>query len=184
MVTFSRLLCGLAAAAGAVLVVPVAANATNNRPQVVVPDRPSPGPRPGGFSDYEGCYRVDGRIYGPYRLSFCLGSPRDSYYVVRGGGVYCEGSLDWSEGRRGVQINLARTSCGGGVAWSPDTMRCDFSGGRAEPPPPRDRFDNRPQVVVPDRPGGDRPIVSGELTCRYFPAARGFEEITIIARPN
>lgn len=180
MVHFPRLLCGLAAVAGAALVLPAAANATGARPQVVVPDRPGSS----GFPGYEGCYAVQGRIYGPYRLTFCLGSPRNSYYQVRGGGIRCDGPLDWSEGRRGIQINLARTSCGGGIAWSADTMQCDFS--RAGFPEPRagGGFDNRPQVVVPDRPGGGRPIQAGELTCRYFPAARGFEEITIIARPD
>lgn len=146
------------------------AAADGQRPQVVVPDYPVGG-------GYEGCYRITELIYGPYRLSFCLGSVRGNSYTVVGGGIDCRGRLDWSEGSSGIQINLARTSCGGGIAWSADTLRCNFSG----PTRPPSVFDElRPNVVIPDRP--DRPVRADELTCRYFPAAPGFSVITVTAR--
>lgn len=140
------------------------------RPQVAVPDYP----RPGG---YAGCYQVNEPLYGPYRLSFCLGSGGASSYTVRGGGIDCRGSLDWSEGVSGIQINLARTSCGGGVAWSADTLRCSTTQQGRIPGP----FDeSQPNVPVPDRP-----VLAGpadELTCRYYPAAPGYSVISVTAR--
>lgn len=69
-----------------------------------------------------GCYRAVGRIYDSYRFEFCL--KRRGTYTVTGGGLRCEGRLRWELSGPGVDVDLRRTSCGRGKAWSADSMWC------------------------------------------------------------
>lgn len=91
------------------------AYAQGNETRVIVPDVP-------GGAIVSGCYRSSGRIYGKYRLEFCL--LQRGTYSVSGGGVRCNGRLDWTGRGTTVNVQLRRTSCGNGVAWSADTMTC------------------------------------------------------------
>lgn len=83
--------------------------------RVIVPDVP-------GGAIVSGCYRAVGRIYGSYSFDFCL--KQRATYSVTGGGVRCNGRLDWDATGATVNVRLKRTSCGNGVAWSADRMTC------------------------------------------------------------
>ena len=63
--------------------------------RVIVPDVP-------GGALFTGCYQVQQRLYGPYRMTFCL--EQRGTYTVRGGGVRCDGRLTWNA--RGRDINI------------------------------------------------------------------------------
>ena len=147
-------LIAIALAAGG-LVAPVMAQADA---RIIVPDVP-------GGALLTGCYRVSERLYGPYRMEFCL--EQRGNYTVTGGGVRCNGRLDWSARGRDLSINLRRTSCGNGVAWSADRMSCRgtglFAGILA-------------RIIVPDLP------VLGALRCTYTPSVGGTRPVTIVAR--
>lgn len=142
---------GLASLAGA-------ASAQDANARVVVPDVP-------GGADFAGCYRVQGPLYGPYQMTFCL--KQRGTYTVTGGGIKCNGRLDWDSNGRQIDIDLRRSSCGNGVAWSADSLSCRPGGifGGAVP-----------FVVVPDVP------VLQTLRCTYFPAAPGYRDTRITAR--
>lgn len=132
--------------------------AQNAETRVIVPDVP-------GGALLAGCYRVTERLYGPYRMDFCL--QQRGTYSVTGGGVRCNGSLNWSAQGRDVSINLRRSSCGNGVAWSADRLSCRGTGliagilGR---------------IIVPDRP------MLGSLRCTYTPSVGNARPVTIVAR--
>ena len=89
------------AALAAVLLCASSATSVAQEPnaQVVVPDR--------GGGNIAGCYRVQGPLYGPYRMTFCLGAG-DSYQVT-GGGLNCRAGLDWHRTGHG------RVEIGGGM---------------------------------------------------------------------
>lgn len=104
---FTKILAiGLALVAG---VIPAAAQDMNAT--VIVPDAP-------GGARFAGCYSVAQRLY----MEFCL--DQRGTYTVTGGGVTCNGRLDWSARGRDVNVDLRRTACGKGVAWSADSMTC------------------------------------------------------------
>lgn len=117
-----------------------------NETRVIVPDLP-------GGAIVSGCYRSNSRIYDKYRFEFCL-QQRGSY-AVSGGGVRCDGRLDWSGRGAEVSVQLRRTSCGNGVAWSADTMNCR----------PNLLLGLLALIVNPNRP------VLSSLTCSYYPVA-------------
>jgi len=127
--------------------------AQGNETRVIVPDLP-------GGAIVSGCYRSSGRIYGKYRFEFCL-QQRGSY-AVSGGGVRCSGRLDWSGRGAEVSVQLRRTSCGNGVAWSADTMTCR----------PNLLLGLLALIVNPNRP------VLSSLTCNYTPVAGSGERPT------
>lgn len=134
------------------------ASAQDANARVVVPDVP-------GGADFAGCYRVQGPLYGPYTMTFCL--KQRGTYSVTGGGIRCEGRLNWSSDGRRIDIQLRRTSCGNGVAWSADRLRCTpggIFGGVV------------PFVVVPDVP------ILQTLRCTYDPDAPGYKTTRITAR--
>lgn len=83
--------------------------------RVIVPDAPN------GVI-VSGCYEAVGRIYQKYRFEFCL--KQRGTYEVRGGGVRCDGRLNWNVRGASVNVELRRSRCGNGVAWSADTMTC------------------------------------------------------------
>jgi hypothetical protein len=147
----------LAAFAALILsLAPVMAEEMSTR--VIVPDAP-------GGAIFSGCYRVQQNLYGPYRMTFCL--EQRGTYSVRGGGVRCDGRLDWSAKGRDINVKLRRTSCGNGVAWSADTMTC--RGGALLP-----AF--LAKIIVPDLP------VLQTLRCTYDPQPKGEKSKDITAR--
>ena len=142
-----------------------AAYAAGPSTKVVVPDRPGGG---SGGIGLGGCYNVAERLYGPHSMSFCL-TGRGSYKVT-GGGLNCNGSLSWNTSGRNININLRRSTCGRGKAWSADSMSCTFVGFLGAV---------LPKVVVPDRPGLPG---FGDLRCTYRPVVAGYRPMQIRAR--
>lgn len=149
---------------GAMVAAPALAQDMNAT--VIVPDAP-------GGARFAGCYSVAQRLYGPYRMEFCL-EQRGSYRVT-GGGVTCNGRLDWSARGRDIDIDLSRSSCGNGVAWSADSMTCQGSGlfGKGVAGAIGDAL---AKVIVPNVP------TISALRCTYYPAVRGEKPTDITAR--
>lgn len=147
-----------------------AASAQNVGPQIVIPEDPSRGPD-------AGCYLVDGDIYGPYRLSFCLGgSNSNKRYAVSGGGLDCHGRLDWYRAGRGMlQINLREAGCNRGQAWSADTMTCNYAN-VGNPVPLGSGGGASPQIVIPNEPN-----YGSVLRCTYDPSVEGYSTTEITA---
>jgi hypothetical protein len=117
---------------------------------------------PGGVI-VSNCYRAVGRVHGATRFEFCL--RQRGTYVAVGSGFRCEGRLDWSVSGVYVNIQLRAVSCGGGVAWSPDTIRC------------------RPNLLlgfIAGLLGQDRPLLD-RLSCTYRPSS-GASSTTFVAR--
>lgn len=136
-------------------------------PQIAMPE-----PDNGGI--LTGCYRIQGPIYGQYRMTFCLG--RRNNYTVTGGGLNCNGGLDWYDQRNGrVEIDLYRSRCGAGQAWSGDSLSCRIQGWKPWRPPV-----GGPQVRVPV-PLPPQPDYM-TLNCRYNPVAGGYQPINVTAR--
>lgn len=123
-----------------------AALAQSNDTRVIVPDLP-------GGALVSGCYRSNNRIYGHYRFEFCL--QQRGTYSVSGSGVRCNGRLDWTGRGAEVSVQLRRTSCGNGVAWSADTMTCR----------PNLLLGLLALIINPNRPA------ISSLTCNYRPVA-------------
>lgn len=124
-------------------------------PRVVVPDHPA------GVA-VNGCFRANRTLFGPYRLTFCL--ERRGTYEVRGGGLNCNGQLNWRASGRDILIDLRRASCGGRRAWEAATIEC--------------------------RSGGLLGQIAGQLRgvprlatlhCTYFPSVRGVSRRTFSA---
>ena len=153
-----RYLAGLAAGLLVALAVLTPTYAQDMNTKVIVPDVP-------GGALFTGCYQVQQRLYGPYRMSFCL--EQRGTYSVRGGGVRCDGRLTWSASGRDINIQLKRTSCGNGVAWSADRMTC-----RAGSLLPA----LLARIIVPDLP------VLQTLRCTYTPSVSHERPMQITAR--
>jgi hypothetical protein len=151
-------LAGLVAGLLVILTVLTPTYAQDVETRVIVPDAP-------GGALFTGCYQVQQRLYGPYRMTFCL--EQRGTYTVRGGGVRCEGRLNWTAKGRDININLRRTSCGNGVAWSADKMSCRGAGLLPA-------FLAR--VIVPDFP------VLQTLRCTYTPSVKSEKPTQITAR--
>ena len=82
-------------------------------------------PAPGGGGGVTGCYRVAHTIYGPYNFSFCLNGRGGGSYKVTGGGLNCNGGLDWySAGGGRTEIDLYRTPRGRGTDRTGDSLTC------------------------------------------------------------
>ncbi len=125
-----------------------------------------------GGARFTGCYSIDQRLYGPYRMNFCL--QQRGTYTVRGGGIACNGRLDWDAGGRTINIDLRRSSCGNGVAWSSDSMECQgnqiFGNGVAG------AIGN----ALTKRIAPGIPTLIG-LSCTYYPDAPGKQPTLITA---
>jgi hypothetical protein len=154
-----RYFAGLVAGLMVILAVLSPTYAQDASTRVIVPDAP------GGGASFAGCYQVQQRLYGPYRMTFCLERP--GTYQVRGGRVRCDGRLTWNVRGRDINIQLRRTSCGGGVAWSGDSMSCRGAGLLPA-------FLAR--IIVPDFP------VLQTLRCTYTPSVSGERPTQITAR--
>lgn len=144
-------------------------------------------PAPGGGGGAQGCWRITQQIYGPYNMSFCLNPRGAGTYRVTGGGLNCNGRLDWyaNAGNR-TEIDLYRASCGSGTDWTGDSLSCRgtvqssgagtaqaiiggaiagaIAGGLGVP---------APQIAVPS---------FGTMGCTYRPAAGGYAPISVTAR--
>lgn len=148
---------GLVAAIVGGLAMGGAAFGQSNETRVVVPDLP-------GGAIVSGCYRSANRIYGKYNFEFCL--QQRGTYAVSGGGVRCSGRLDWTGRGAEVNVQLRRTSCGNGVAWSADQMNCR----------PNLLIGLLALIVDPKRP------FLTALTCSYTPVAGTQGPIRFTAR--
>jgi hypothetical protein len=127
-------------------------------PMVMVPDHPTGVP-------VNGCFRANQNLFGPYRLTFCL--DRRGTYQIRGGGVRCDGRLDWRTSGRNIHIDLHRTSCGRGQAWERASIECRNYGSLLGAIIGR--------VIV-----GQTPRIR-TLRCTYFPTVRGERPVTFTA---
>jgi hypothetical protein len=147
-------------------VMPAMAQDGDMNAMIIVPDAP-------GGARFTGCYSVNQRLYGPYSMNFCL--QQRGTYTVKGGGVTCNGKLNWDANGKYIDIDLSRTSCGNGVAWSADSMNCTGSGlfggkgigaaiGQA-----------LAKVIVPGIP------TISKLSCTYYPNAKGQQPTNITA---
>ena len=153
-----RYLSGLVAGLAIILATLTPTFAQDMSAKVIVPDAP-------GGALFGGCYEVQQRLFGSYRMSFCL--VQRGTYSIRGSRVRCDGRLDWSVRGRDINIQLRRTSCGGGVAWSADRMTC--RGGNMLP-----AFLAR--LIAPNLP------VLQTLRCTYTPSVRREAPFQITAR--
>ena len=106
--------------------------------------------------DITGCWTSDGKLYGDYRLSFCVQPYGSATYTVRGNGLYCHAALGWHESWGSYGFAMRRTACGEGMDWSPDTFSCVLKTGW-----------NRPPI-------GAMPVQSGRLECSYRPSVWGY----------
>jgi hypothetical protein len=134
---------------------------------IIVPDAP-------GGARFTGCYTVSQRLYGPYKMDFCL--QQRGTYTVRGGGVTCNGRLNWNAAGRTIDIDLTRTSCGNGVAWSADSMSCTGQGLFGGKGVGSAIGNALAKVIVPDLPSVQ------SLNCTYYPNVRGERPTQITAR--
>jgi len=103
-----------------------------------------------------GCWTSDARLYGDYRLSFCVQPYGAATYTIAGKGLYCHASLGWQENWGSYGFAMRRTTCGSGMSWSPDTFSC---------------------VLKADwnsSPIGAMPVQSGRLVCNYRPSVWGY----------
>jgi hypothetical protein len=139
-------------------------------------------PSPGGGGGLTGCYRVAHTIYGPYSMSFCLNRGRGGSYKVTGGGLNCNGGLDWyDQGGGRVQIDLYRAPCGRGTDWTGDSMSCRARGG----PLLQGGVGGAIVGAIAGGLGVPSPSVPvpgyGSLNCTYYPVAGGYSPISITA---
>lgn len=165
------------AAAGILLTgyVAPASAAQQMSPMVAVP-APVPG---GGGAGVTGCYNVDGVMYGQYRMSFCLDRNGGGNYNVRGGGLNCNGGIEWYDTNNGrVSVDLDRSFCGRGMQWTGDSMNCRVSGWSPKFGIKGGGFEANVAVPVPVPP------IFKTLNCRYVPMAGGYSPINIVARKN
>lgn len=153
-----RIMHGLLAAMLGIVLAVGGAMAQEPNVRVIVPDHPD------GVI-VTGCYRAVGNIYDSYRFEFCL--KQRGTYTVRGGGVRCDGRLRWELSGPGVEVDLRRTSCNRGVAWSADSMWC------------------RPNLLIGLLAAiakAKEPLLAA-LNCDYTPAkGTGEKKISFVAR--
>jgi hypothetical protein len=140
-----------------------AAGAQGVTPQIAVPDN--------GGTGIEGCYRVEGTIYGPYRLAFCL--QNRSNYTVKGGGLDCKGGLDWyHQGKGRVEIDLYKSKCGSGQAWTGDSLTCKVPDWK---PITIKLGYNKIKVPAPVKK-------YSTLSCTYNPIGGGYKPVKVTAK--
>ncbi len=183
MLHISRLMTVAAAATTAVLFSPldaaIAASGNTMGSMVAVPSPMVPVPDNNG-SGYAGCYQIQGPIYGAYNFSFCLNNRRASTYTVTGGGLYCNGGLDWYDAGGGnLTIDLYRAPCGRGQDWTGDGLNCRAAGWRPFVQGMINNNQPHMMVPVPSPQPGPGPIRS--LSCRYVPVVGGYPPINVIA---
>jgi hypothetical protein len=185
MFAYLKAACRLTIAAGLVAL-PLSAAFAQVGPRIAVPESPGgyPGQPSGGFA---GCYAINQDLYGPYRMSFCLDRNGSGSYRVTGGGLYCNGWLNWWQGRSGeAQVSLQYTSCGRGVGWSADRLACVAQQPQWPPFPPWGGWGWFWQGGQQGQPGARIVVPEPQpanfsLRCSYQPAIRGYQPISVIA---
>ena len=103
-----------------------------------------------------GCWTSDGRLYGDYRLSFCVQRYGVATYTISGNGLHCHAALGWQENWGSYGFAMRRTTCGEGMGWSPDTFSCVLRAG----------WDGWPIGVMP--------VERARLACNYRPSVFGY----------
>lgn len=173
MMHLSKPIGRLAIAVGIALVPATGAVAQQNaNPNIAVPaPGPGPGHPPPQHYGFAGCYQINQDLYGPYRMSFCLNQWGSGSYHVTGGGLNCNGNLNWRDRGGEARVNIHYSWCGRGVGWSADTMVCSpmqggWQGGGGQW--------NQPRIAVPVP-------VSQDLRCAYYPGVRGYDPVSVIA---
>jgi hypothetical protein len=157
-------------------------------PQIAVPAPGGNPGYPGNQGGFEGCYRVNQNLYGPYRMSFCLNRNGGGSYQVTGGGLNCNGRLSWRDWAGDARIRLQYSWCGRATGWTADTLVCSME--RTQWPPyqpgpvwpfnqPQGGQWNQPQIAVPVP--APQPT-AGNLRCSYYPAVRGYQPISVTAQ--
>ena len=122
-------------------------------------------PAPGGGGGYAGCWYVTHTIYGPYNLSYCLNRNRGGSYQVTGGGLNCNGGLDWyDKGNGKIAIDLYRAPCGRGTDWTGDSLSCLGANANLGVAVPTPAFN--------------------KMSCTYRPVQPGYATIGVTARRN
>jgi len=149
--TTSKLI--LAAVLGLATIPAKALESNARMPQAGGPTSMMPIPSRDGIA---GCWTSDGKLYGDYRLSFCVQPFGTANYTVTGNGLYCHAALGWQETWGTYGFAMRRTACGQGMDWSPDTFSCVL----------KPQWNNGPV--------GAMPIQSGQLECSYRPSVWGY----------
>jgi hypothetical protein len=125
-------------------------------------------PAPDASAGVKGCYRLDTTIYGPYRMSFCLGGHNNTYQVI-GGGLNCAGNLDWYDRKDGkIEVDLHRTPCGKNQQWTGDSLTCKINNWKPIVKTPG------VQVAVPVQN-------YNTMNCNYNPVAGGYKPVHVTA---
>jgi len=103
-----------------------------------------------------GCWMSDGRLYGDYRLSFCIQPYGAATYTISGNGLHCHAALGWQENWGSYGFAMRRTTCGEGMDWSPDTFSCVL------------------KTSWNGWPIGAMPVERARLACSYRPSVFGY----------
>jgi hypothetical protein len=94
-------------------------------------------------------------------------------YQVSGGGLNCNGDLDWYDRGKGrLEIDLYRSKCGSGMQWTGDSMSCRGSDNKQLS---LGTADVNVQVAVPIKG-------PGTLNCTYNPVAGGYKPVKVTAK--
>lgn len=146
-------------------------------PRIAVP---APGNPPPQQAAYDGCYNINHDLFGPYRMSFCLNRYGSGQYQVTGGGLSCNGQLNWRDAGGEARIDIHYSWCGRGVGWSADTMVCS----PLQPQWPQHNPAQTPGVWNGPNARIAVPVpvpVSQDLRCSYYPGVRGYQPVSVIA---
>lgn len=142
------------------------------QPNVAVPTYPG---YPGGLlppPTFDGCYGIVQNLYGPYHMDFCLTQFGGGTYQVYGGGLNCQGSLNWSMWPNQATIQLNYTNCNRATSWSADVMSCVL----VYAPQPYLGPGVDPRVAIPT------PTPVNGLQCTYQPSVPGYPPMTVQAQ--
>ena len=187
MFSFRKVITRVALAASVVLVPLAAANA-GAPGDVPVPNIAIPVPQPMPTATFVGTWQINQQIYGPYSMSFRLNQYGGGSYQVQGGGLYCNGGVNWYQSGNQAVIQLQYTNCGNGVGWSADRLVCSFTNTYSYQQP---QYDPRygagnvgpgdvpvPNIAIP----APMPVPSAnEIRCTYQPAVAGYQPISVLA---
>lgn len=171
---------GRLVAAACLVILPATASLAQigAEPRIAIPTPvPGPGnPPPQQPFDYAGCYAINQDLYGPYRMTFCLSRYGGGSYHVSGGGLNCNGWIDWHERNGEARVNVRESWCGRGVNWSADTMICRPMQQQPWQQPPGQWQQPGARIAVPTPAP-----TSNDLRCAYYPGVRGYDPVSVIA---
>src|SRR5215471_4378081 len=90
-------------------------------PEVMMPIPPQHG--------ITGCWTSDGRLYGDYRLSFCIQPYGAATYTISGNGLRCHAALGWQEKLGFIRLRHAAHHVWGGYGLEPRHVQVRPEGG-------------------------------------------------------